>query len=214
MELVTDNESSYVSVVINNLCKYFNIDKVKIMPYRPQSNSPVERLNRSILEVMRQMIIKQDQWDIHLLAIQEAINNRVHNSTGYSPNFLMTGREKRLPYSLLEGNKPMYIDDYAELLVKITRSSWQDCEKELKKKQQEYKKSQHKRAKDKPLKIGDCVYREIEQTEIKPKLSKPFSGPYTVEKIKGNKAILRDVDNQHNVIELHKDRIKPTPGHL
>ena len=71
---------------------------------RPQSDGMVERFNLTI-EVMLSVFVSKHQkdWDVYLSFLAMAYRSSQHESTGYSPNRLMLGREISLPVDLLFG---------------------------------------------------------------------------------------------------------------
>ena len=71
------------------------------MPYHPQSNGLIERLNRTLVDTIA-LIAKeaQDTWDLRIGLALMAIRSAAQSTTGYSPHFLLFGREMRLPADL------------------------------------------------------------------------------------------------------------------
>ena len=47
--IISDNGPEFNNKILEELCKLFNIKKINVQIYRPQSNGVVERLNRKIL---------------------------------------------------------------------------------------------------------------------------------------------------------------------
>ncbi len=78
------------------------VERTNTSPWRPQSDGMVERFNRTMGAMLRQFVNhNQDDWDEFLPLCAMAYNSSVHSSTGYTPNFMMFGREFKLPIELI-----------------------------------------------------------------------------------------------------------------
>ena len=75
--------------------------------YHPISNGQCERVN-GVLKDMLTIATNYESgtWSSHLVEIQMVYNATVHQSTGFTPNFLHFGRELLLPNSIFESVSP------------------------------------------------------------------------------------------------------------
>ena len=65
----------------------------------------MERVNFTLLAMIHSyMKGHQNDWDFHLGSFAGAYHSTVHDSTGFTPNLLMLGRETNQPVPLIFGN--------------------------------------------------------------------------------------------------------------
>ena len=100
--LHSDQGKQFESSLFQELCRLLGIHKTRTTPYHPQSDGLVERANCTVQNVLAAYVSDhQRDWDCYLAQTQLAYNTSQHSSTGYTPYFLLFGREARLPLSIL-----------------------------------------------------------------------------------------------------------------
>ena len=103
----TDRGTNFESQVFANLFQKFEIDKTRTTAFHPQSNSVIERMNRTFLNMLVKCI-DQDQknWSVELPYVLMAYLSSVHESTGFTPRYLVFGHEIYLPLDLMYRSLP------------------------------------------------------------------------------------------------------------
>ncbi len=97
----SDQGKEFTAEVFLETMKTLGIQKTTTPPYNPQSN-PVERFHRTLHAMMRTMMEREDaNWEQYLPTAVFAYNSKVHSSTGFSPYYILMGREPRMPVDLL-----------------------------------------------------------------------------------------------------------------
>ncbi|XP_058817909.1 uncharacterized protein K02A2.6-like [Topomyia yanbarensis] len=94
--LRSDNGPQFISEPFKAFCQEFGIEHQKIIPYWPQANGEVERMNNTILKRLR---ISQEEnrskwkWDLRSFLLM--YNSTPHSTSGIAPSALMFGRVLR-----------------------------------------------------------------------------------------------------------------------
>ena len=89
---------------MHEICKLLNISKSRTTAYHPQCDGLVERFNRTLQDMLA-TTVRDHPFDSEgsLRKVCMAYNSSVNASTGFTPFYLMFGREARLPVDLIYG---------------------------------------------------------------------------------------------------------------
>ena len=122
LQIHTDQGAQFTSNMFTEMCKRLHISKTRNSPYHPQSSGLVERLNRTIEDMISKFVSKnQKDWDLYLPYLMMAYRSSVHDTMGEAPCFMMMGREVTLPIDLIFGKhavqEPKSLPDYVEYFI-------------------------------------------------------------------------------------------------
>ncbi|XP_044211122.1 uncharacterized protein LOC122984617 [Thunnus albacares] len=130
-------------------------------PYHQQSN-PAERFNRMLLSMLHKLEETQkSNWKDYLNKVVHAYNSTVHESTGFSPFFLLFGMEPTLPIDLMfpneeEKNRTSQVG-YAEKWQKSMQEAYDIAGKNMSKSAKRGQRHYNQRVWSSVLEPGDHV---------------------------------------------------------
>lgn len=101
-EIQHDQALNFCNLLMEEIWKRVGVRQIKSSPYHPQTNSLVERANRTIKEAMRILTHENTgDWDEQLPYLLFALRESPCRTTGFSPFELMYGRHVRGPLDLI-----------------------------------------------------------------------------------------------------------------
>ncbi|KAK3084626.1 hypothetical protein FSP39_016530 [Pinctada imbricata] len=185
--IVTDRGQSFLSKLIKALCELFQITKKNTTAYHPQTNAACERMNSFILQSLRAYCNgNYDNWPELLPSIMMAYRmTPATQSTGYSPFYMMFGREMRIPIDTSLIPKDSMSRDHKEHLRKVIENlevARKIATENLKRHQEKYKKQHDKKASEPKYKVLDKVMLFVPKVPpgVPPKLHSKWQGPYYI----------------------------------
>ena len=109
-KLISDQGHNFESELIANLCQVAGVQKLRTSPYHPQTNGQCGWFNSTLLNMLGTLTPEQKKdLKTYVPSMVHAYNCTRHAATGYSPYYLLFGREPRLPidveFGLKRGNQ-------------------------------------------------------------------------------------------------------------
>ena len=101
-QLHSDMAKNFESKLFAEICRLTGIHKTRTTPFHPRSDGQTERMNRTILKMLRASASDNPfNWPTKIHTTLAAYRMTVHSTTGVTPNKAMLGREVLLPAHLI-----------------------------------------------------------------------------------------------------------------
>ena len=96
--ILTDQGATFEANLFKDLCDEAKIWKMRTTPYHPMGNGQPERFNRTLLTMIGCLpAVEKAKWQSWVNHLTHTYNCTKSQVTGFSPYFLMFGREPRIP---------------------------------------------------------------------------------------------------------------------
>jgi len=186
LELHSDQGSNFQSDLFKSVCSLLEITKTRTTPYHPSSNGLIERFNRTLLGMIKSFINSNGtDWDSHINLLLSAYRSTPHPATGFTPNFMMLGREINMPLQFLHPtpteHRDQATDKYAIELYNKLQEAYQLARRHLQTNAERMKRDHDTRLSRHSYKLGDLVLK-FDKT-IQQKFKSPWTGPHLVTKV-------------------------------
>ncbi|KAK3699102.1 hypothetical protein QZH41_008905, partial [Actinostola sp. cb2023] len=206
--ILTDKGLEFDSSAMLVLATELGIDKKR--PLHPQANGAVERLNRTIGQMLKKTQEENDlDWDLKISFVRF---NQEHSSTGYSPFYLTFGRNPRTPVLVKDSSmpKPKTPQQWATDLAKTLKEA-HDVSSTRDRLQKEKRAEKSKEVlTTQRFKVGDevLVYSPTRKGQVK-SLHRAWAGPYIVIQCReGNTYRIKNSNNFRQRFIRHHDQLR------
>ena len=153
-KILTDQARDFEGKVFKRICQETLIKKLRTTPYHPQGNGQPERFNRTLLSMLGTLPVRsKKRWQHWVATLTHAYNCSRSRVTGFSPYFLMYGREPRIPvdeefgvtFLLREANLTQldYVKDLKERLQVAYKIAQEQIDKDATRKKLYYDRKFH-----------------------------------------------------------------------
>ena len=218
--LVSDRDTLFTSAFFKHLTSICGVKHGLTTSYHPQADGQVERVHRTLGDMLRNYIgsLALNEWHTLLPAAQFAINNSWHVSLGSSPFKLILGYRPRLPFHISDVVNPYPPAREWAQLREHGLSEARKCLEAAQSRQKAYYDGRHKPA---SYKVGDLVMLKTDHLTVKrdgqqlkvnsSKLMPKWMGPFEVTHIINALAYKLKLPTQYSRVHpvFHVSKLKP-----
>ena len=160
LQLVTDNGPENVNQVMKKTLENLNTHHVTTSCYHPQSNGKVERLHRTIHDILAKKVgDDRRSWDLYLNQTLAAIRFNISETTKFSPFYLLYSRDVVLPLdNILAPRRKYYGDSHHEIAIQEQHRAFVLMRQHQSAARQKQIDRSNKKTKDHNFAVGDLVY--------------------------------------------------------
>ena len=161
--ILTDQAQAFNGKLYEALCREAKIKKVRTTPYHPQTNGQCERFNRTLMTMLGALPYdRKVNWQDWVSTLVHAYNCTTTRVTGFSPYYLMFGREPRIPADETFGvtfpkTRRKTIKNYVETLRKRLEWAYQIATDHIEKDMERHKLYYDRKAHCMDIVVGDIV---------------------------------------------------------
>lgn len=120
--IITDNGKPMISELIQQVCRQFSIIHKTGSPYNSQSQGLVERLNRTLNQVLRRISdAEKKDWHAYLPAAQFSYNTLKQAATKQTPFYLLYGYNAKTPFDVVHTIPTTEVDIDRLIELRISR---------------------------------------------------------------------------------------------
>ena len=209
----SDQGPNFESNLFAQVCDLLDIKKTRTTPFHPQSDGQSERMIKTLTTMIAQSCQDQQDWDVYLDLLVGAYRATPHATTGFSPNFLVYGRELSMPVDIMIGPSPdgaIRCDEHVTKIKERLEYAYELCRKHLKRGAERQARLYSPKVHGNKFNIGDKVWMMEKRRKkgVSPKLQPKWRGPCLVTKVHGSVVVEVQLSAKKSSV-LHTDLLKP-----
>lgn len=163
LQLLSDRGPAFESQIFSEMCHLLGIEKIRTTSYEPRTNGMIERYHRTMNAMIGKVVDENHQnWHEILPFVAAAFRASEHETTGFSPNFLVFGRENRMPLDLVYGSPPGQEDgndtDYVGTMRRLLQDAYALVRQNLAVAANRRKKRYDMNVRAKDFQVGDEIW--------------------------------------------------------
>ena len=215
-QLHSDQGRNFESKLVQELAKLTGIRRTRTTPFHPRSDGQTERMNRTILAMLRATVYDSpESWPEKLPAVMSAYRMTVHSTTGVSPNEAMLGRCTRTPATLIAAPPEESVQLTVPYNIKLRdtmRAAHEKVRKFTRRSAKTQKSHFDARVKAVTLRLNQLVWLYWPKPLLKMqkrKLTRLWIGPYRIKSFKSDVVVEIEHIKSGRKQVVHVDRLIP-----
>ncbi|XP_075926286.1 uncharacterized protein LOC142929264 [Petromyzon marinus] len=188
--LLTDQGKNFSGVLLHEVCALLGTKKIRTSPYHPQTDGMVERLHRTLTSMLcHQVCDSQTDWDLHIPGVLAAYRMAPHAATGFSPFFLMYGRDVDPPIAnqlrVSETSRKSKLADHVKFNILRLTEAREAAAQNSSSRQKANERLRSRQSRTHAWKPGDQAWLHCPQVPLatSAKLLRPWRGPVVIVKV-------------------------------
>lgn len=204
--LLSDNGTNFVSSMFQEVCKTLKITHITATVAHPATVGAVERYHKTLATYLRIYTDKEkDSWDEWLPYALFVYNTTKHNSTKYTPHFLVYGFDVEIPSNLKVNPNPIYnYENYASILRNRLKTAHELAKQNILASKEHNKKYYDRKKHPENFSVGDMVLVLNENKNHK--FEELYLGPFEVLEVPSEENCLIKMGRKSKL--LHKNKLK------
>jgi len=191
LRILSVNVPEFESALLAELCRSYGIAQIRTSAYQPSTNGGIERFHRILNSMLAKVVeVSHKDWDKRVPEVMAAYRATKHESTGFTPNFLVLGREVSAPLDLMlpVSDEPDGIgtipDEFVDEMLQRRRQAFELARNQLGREADRRKKEYDLTVRERSFKRGMWVWYFYPRRYVNksPKWQRHYTGPNLIVK--------------------------------
>lgn len=211
----SDQGAQFEGKLFSEMCSLLQIEKTRTSPYHARSDGMVERFNKTLVSMLSAFVNEHHtDWDKQLQFVMMAYRSSEHETTGFTPNRCMLGREAATPldliYEMPSSIKSIPLNQWVWELQESLETTHSTVRQYTGQAMRRQKKYHDQKLSYETFEVGEkvYVYFPVKRVGCSSKLTSYWRGPYEVKEKLSNVLYRVNCARSGSIQVIHCDRMR------